>query len=77
MVKTTVCKTINKIAGTLNVNINVKAYWEGGERVSKIETLITILTVRYIQYGIYKMRNRKRMPTVVALSEEVYRVWYV
>jgi hypothetical protein len=48
-----------------------KTYWEGGERISKIETVISILTVRYIQYGIYKSRNRRRVPTVVSLYAEV------
>jgi hypothetical protein len=53
------------------------AYWEGGERENKVETIITILIVRYIQFGIYKLRNRKRLPTVVALREEVYDVYEI
>jgi hypothetical protein len=71
LVQTTVCKTINKITRTVDGQISEKTYWEGGERISKIETVISMLTVRYIQYGIYKSRNRRRIPTVVSLYEEV------
>jgi hypothetical protein len=48
LVRNTVCKTINKVTRTLNERICEKAYWEGGERNNKIETLISILTVRHI-----------------------------
>jgi hypothetical protein len=71
LVRNTVCKTINKITKTLNERICEKAYWEGGERNNKIETLISILTVRYIQFGIYRCRNRRTLPTVVSLYDDV------
>jgi hypothetical protein len=71
LVRNTVYKTINKITKTMNERILEKAYWEGGERVSKIETVISILIVRYIQFGIYRCRNRRSVPTVVSLYDEV------
>ncbi len=71
LVRNTVYKTINKITKTMNERILEKAYWEGGERISKIETLISILTVRYIQFGIYRCRNRRSVPTVVSLYDDV------
>jgi hypothetical protein len=55
----------------MNERILEKAYWEGGERVSKIETVISILIVRYIQFGIFRCRNRRSIPTVVSLYDEV------
>jgi hypothetical protein len=42
LVRTTVCKTINKITKTVDGQIIEKTYWEGGERISKIETVISI-----------------------------------
>ncbi len=77
LVRTTVCKTINKITKTVDRLISEKAYWESGERASKIETVISILTVRYIQFGIYKCRNRRSEPTVVSLYTEVMGLYEV
>jgi hypothetical protein len=77
LVRNTVYKTINKITKTVDRLITEKAYWEGGERVSKIETVISILTVRYIQFGIYRCRNRRSEPTVVSLYTEVMGLYEV
>ncbi len=77
LVRNTVYKTINKLTKTVDRRIFEKAYWEGGERVSKIETVISILTVRYIQFGIYRCRNRRCEPTVVSLYDEVMDLYEV
>ncbi len=77
LVRNTVYKTINKLTKTVDRRIFEKSYWEGGERVSKIETVISILTVRYIQFGIYRCRNRRSEPTVVSLYAEVMGLYEV
>ncbi len=74
---TVVYKTINKITKTTDERILEKAYWEGGERVSKIETVISILIVRYIQFGIFRCRNRRSAPTVVLLYDEVMGLYEI
>jgi hypothetical protein len=62
---------INFLAGTRGENISVIRYWEGCEMECNIDTTISILVVRFIQYAIYRCRIRRRIPLLVSIKEDV------
>jgi hypothetical protein len=61
---------INILAGTRGENISVIRYWEGCEMECNIDTMMSILVVRFIQYAIYRCRTRRRIPLLVNIKDD-------
>ncbi len=62
---------INNLAGTRGENVSVIRYWEGGEMECNVDTMLSILVVRFIQYAIYRCRTRRRIPLLVNIRDDV------
>jgi hypothetical protein len=62
---------INNLAGTRGENVSVIRYWEGAEMECKVDTTLSILVVRFIQYALYQCRVRRRIPLMVNIRDDV------
>ncbi len=62
---------INNLAGTRGENISVIRYWEGCEMECNVDTMLSILVVRFVQYAIYRCRTRRRIPLLVNIRDDV------
>jgi hypothetical protein len=62
---------INELAGTRNGNVSVSKYWEGCELEYNVDTMLSMLIVRFIQYAIYRCRLLNRLPLLATLRDEV------
>jgi hypothetical protein len=64
-------QVLNDIAGTIDLRINRKKYLEGVKLNIKTDSLVLIMLLRCVQYGLYKCRNRRTIPLFPHLMEEV------
>jgi hypothetical protein len=62
---------VNELAGTRNGNVSVSKYWEGCELEYNVDTMLSLLIVRFIQYAIYRCRLQKRLPLLATLRDDV------
>ncbi len=62
---------VNELAGTRHVNVSRTRYWEGCELEYNIDSMLSMLIVRFIQYVIYRCRLRNRLPLIATLRYEV------
>jgi hypothetical protein len=70
-VKGVIKEYVNELAGTMGEEVSVNKYWEGAELEYKMDTMISIFVVRFIQYAIYRCRLRKRIPLLTTIREDV------
>jgi hypothetical protein len=66
-----ISEVINELAGTDNRIVSKDKYLEGMLLPRKCDSNITIMVVRTIQFGLYKCRNRKRIPLKAHIMEEM------
>jgi hypothetical protein len=62
---------VNELAGTRQVNVSRYRYWEGCELEFNIDSMLSMLIVRFIQYVIYRCRLRIRLLLIATLRYEV------
>jgi hypothetical protein len=62
---------VNELAGTRDEVVSVVKYWEGCELEYNVDTMLSMLTVRFIQYAIYRCRLRKRIPLLATIRDDV------
>jgi hypothetical protein len=62
---------VNELAGTRHEAVSVTKYWEGCELEYNVDTTLSILIVRFIQYALYRCRLRKRTPLLVTIRDDV------
>ncbi len=64
-------EVVNEIAGTDNLRVNKDIYLEGVIFQRKCDSIVAIVLSRTIQYGLYKCRNRRRIPLKPHIMEEI------
>ncbi len=62
---------VNRLTGRDRVRVNREKYMEGTETDNKGEDTMVITVCRYIQFLIYKCRQRVKTPSVVYVLEEL------
>ncbi len=64
-------EVVNEIAGTDNLRVNKDRYLEGAIFPRKCDSIVAIALSRTIQYGLYKCRNRRKIPLKPHIMEEI------
>ncbi len=64
-------EVVNEIAGTENMRVSKDKYFEGTLLHRKCDSKVTIMAARTIQFGLYKCRNRRRIPLKAHILEEM------
>jgi hypothetical protein len=67
----TVKGVVNRLTGRDGVRVNREKYMEGTETDNRGEDTMVIIVCRYIQFLIYKCRQRVKTPSVVYVLEEL------
>ncbi len=62
---------LNELAGTENLVVNRDMFLEGMLQVRKSDSMVTLMIIRTIQYGLYKCRNRRIIPLNPHIMQEV------
>jgi hypothetical protein len=57
-----VIEVLNDMAGTENLMVNRERYLEGVMLHKKMDSIVLIMLIRTLQYGLYKCRNRRSIP---------------
>ncbi len=70
-VKGVIKEFINLMCGTIGEDVSVIKYWEGCELEYKVDSMLSILVVRFVQYAIYRCRNRRRLPLMSSIRDDV------
>ncbi len=64
-------EVVNELAGTANMRVSKDKYFEGTLLPRKCDSNVTIMVARTIQFGLYKCRNRRRIPLKAHIQEEL------
>ncbi len=64
-------EVVNEIAGTENMRVNKDRYFEGTLLHRRCDSIVAIIVSRIIQFGLYKCRNRRRIPLKPHILEEI------
>ncbi len=64
-------QVLNELAGTVNLVVNRDMFLEGVMHNSKNDSMVSLMVIRTIQYGLYKCRNRRIIPLNPHIREEV------
>jgi hypothetical protein len=70
-VKGVIKDLINLMGGTIGEDVSVIKYWEGCELEYNVDSMLSILVVRFVQYAIYRCRNRRRLPLLASIRDDV------
>ncbi len=70
-VKGVIKNYINMLAGSVGEEISVIKYWEGCELEYNVDSMLSILVVRFVQFATYRCRVRRRLPLLVNIRDDV------
>jgi hypothetical protein len=70
-VKGVIKNFINMMGGTVGEKVSVIKYWEGCELEYNVDSMLSILVVRFVQYAIYRCRIRRRLPLLANIRDDV------
>jgi hypothetical protein len=64
-------QVLNELSGTENLVVNRDMFLEGVMQGRKIDSIVSLMIIRTIQYGLYKCRNRRIIPLYPHIIQEV------
>jgi hypothetical protein len=64
-------QVLNGLSGTANLVVNREKFLEGVMQSRKTDSIVSVMIVRTIQYGLYKCRNRRIIPLYPHIMQEV------
>jgi hypothetical protein len=66
-----ITQVLNELAGTVNLLVNRDMFLEGVMQTRKSDSIVSLMVIRTMQYGLYKCRNRRITPLNPHIREEV------
>jgi hypothetical protein len=66
-----ITQVLNGLAGTVNLVVNREKFLEGMLQARKTDSMVSVMIVRTIQYGLYKCRNRRIIPLYPHITQEL------
>jgi hypothetical protein len=70
-VKGVIKNFINTLGGTVGEEVSVIIYWERCELEYNVDSMLSILVVRFVQYAIYRCKIRRRLPLMANIRDDV------